>query len=144
MVIVDQRGAGLSTPGLRCRESINAFKQSIIRTDSPEDESAFYNRSIIACNDRLQRNNVPVQDFNTYQSARDFLAIMDSLPYASWSTLATSYATVIIQAIELLHPRYFDRIVLDSPIPVNYQEPYTIESSIELIDRILKLCNQSL
>ncbi len=143
IVIVDQRGAGYAKPNLRCTETVNAFKHAITHTQTFAQEIASYTDAIGRCNERLQHEKHSLTDFDTYQSAEDFLSIINSLAYTSWSTLATSYATVIAQAIEILQPQTFDRIVLDSPVPIDYQQPYTMESSKAAIYRILSLCEKT-
>ncbi len=143
IIIVDQRGAGYSKPHLRCAETSAAFKRSAVRSQTFKEELTGYDAAITACGNRIRTDNIDLAHFDTYQSAKDFLTIMDTLSYASWNTLATSYATVIAQAIEVLEPQRFDRIVLDSPVPIDFQQPFTVESSISSVNRILTLCEQT-
>ncbi len=143
IVIVDQRGAGYAKPNLRCTETSTAFKRSVVIKQTFKQDLAAYNEAITACGKRIQNDNIELIHFDTYQSAKDFMTIMDSLPYTSWNTLATSYATVIAQAIEVLEPQRFDRIVLDSPVPIDFQQPFTVESSISSVNRILTLCEET-
>ena len=140
IIIVDQRGAGFARPGLRCVETSRAFKWSIVADLTLADELAAYSQAIAKCHQRLVQQGINLTDFDTYQSARDFLEIINALPYSTWGTLATSYATVIVQAMEQLKPDTFERIVLDSPVPMDYQEPFTLESSKASITRVLTLC----
>lgn len=143
IVIVDQRGAGFSKPSLRCIETNRAFKQIIVEALPFEEELNLYSEAIDQCTERMRSDNIDLGKFDTYQSAKDFLAIMDAMPYESWNVLATSYATVIAQAIELLRPKIFERMVLDSPVPLDYQHPSTIETAIGAIIRILTLCEKT-
>ena len=113
IVILDQRGAGFAKPALRCAETSIAFKEAIASNLSFKDALNIYHESLSACRERLTDQNIPLADFDTYQSAQDFLAVIGLLPYNWWGALATSYATVIAQAMEVIKPQVFDRIVLD-------------------------------
>ena len=139
VVIVDQRGAGFSRPRLTCEESLVAFKSMIGKKRTIEQELSGYQAAITQCRTRLQQEHIDVQHFDTKQSAFDFLAIMRELDYSKGFTIATSYATTIAQAMQSLQPDAFDRIVLDSPVPLHYQHPITWERTqnaiVESIDR---------
>ena len=143
IIVVDQRGAGFSKPALRCKETVSDFKTNSVNDLPLSAAIASYQNAVSACIERLLNSGVQPSDFDTYQSARDFISVMETLPYKWWGTLATSYATAIAQAMEIIKPQTFNRIVLDSPVPMDYQQPYTIESSRSAIMRILNLCEQT-
>lgn len=140
IVILDQRGAGFAKPALRCPETASAFKESVNAKSSFTESLTHYHESLNECRVKLADRNIPLTDFDTYQSARDFLAVMQLLPYDWWGTLATSYATVIVQAMEVIEPESFDRMVLDSPVAIDYQVPFTFELTESSVQRILSLC----
>ncbi len=140
LVILDQRGAGFAKPALRCPETVAAFKTSVADKLSFEDSLNVYRDSLKECRNRLESQNIPLTDFDTYQSAKDYLAVMSRLPYQWWGVIATSYATVIAQEMAVQNPSIFDRIVLDSPVAIDYQRPFTFELIESSIQRILSLC----
>ena len=140
VVIVDQRGAGLSRPRLTCGESLVAFRSMIGQKRTIEQELSGYQTAITECRNRLRREHVDIQHFDTKQSALDFLAIMRELDYSKWFTIATSYATTIAQAMQSLQPNAFDRIVLDSPVPLHYQHPITWERTQSAIAESINRC----
>jgi len=141
VVIVDQRGAGFSTPRLTCSESLDAFKSMLGTKHTFKQELQTYQTSISNCRKRLHQSHIDVEHFDTRQSALDFLAIMHELDYSRWFTIATSYATTIAQAIQALQPNAFDRIVLDSPVPLHYQHPLTFERTKSAIMESIERCN---
>ena len=143
VVIVDQRGAGYSKPRINCTESIDTFKLFTEKYRTLKQELSAYKLAAKKCRDRLTQDNVSLTAFDSYQSARDFIAIINSLPYSWWGTIATSYATVLAQAIEIIQPGVFDRIVLDSPVPIDFQQPATEELSQSAIMKILSLCENT-
>lgn len=140
LVILDQRGAGFAKPRLNCPETVAAFKDSVAEKQTFIDSLKTYRTSLDDCRTRLVSKNISLQDFNTTQSAKDYLSTMDKLPYQWWGVLATSYATVIAQEMQLINPSIFDRIVLDSPVAIDYQRPFTYELTIASLERILTVC----
>ncbi|MEM7256355.1 MAG: alpha/beta fold hydrolase [Pseudomonadota bacterium] len=140
LVILDQRGAGLSSPRLTCFESIEVFEQLITHHHNINQEIAQYQQAAKQCKDRLHAHGVEL--FDTQQSANDFLAVMATLDYDWWGTIATSYATVIAQTMLVINPDAFDRVVLDSPVPLDYQRPLTTESAFQSIEKSIGRCLQ--
>lgn len=143
VVIVDQRGAGFSSPQLTCPETIQAFKTLIARERTLENEIDEYQRSIAQCRKRLVRDIGDIADFDTLQSSLDFLYIIEHLNYPWWGTIATSYATAISQAMVMLQPDVFNAVVLDSPVPLNYQQPITTETTYQSIVKTITRCEAS-
>ena len=140
VVIVDQRGAGYSKPRINCTESIDTFNFFLEKNRTLEQELSAYKLASKKCRDRFQQDDVSLTEFDSYQSASDFLAIVNSLPYSWWGIIATSYATVLAQTMEIIQPGVFKRIVLDSPVPIDFQQPATEELSQSAIVKILSLC----
>lgn len=140
LIILDQRGAGLAKPILRCPETASAFKATVEKEVSLSDSLSSYRTSLNECRSRLLQQDISLSDFDTYQSANDFLSTMDSLPYQWWGVLATSYATVIAQEMEKIKPGVFELMVLDSPVAIDYQAPFTFELTESALLRILSLC----
>ena len=140
IVILDQRGAGFAKPALRCAETSTAFIEAVDSNLSFKDALNLYHESLSTCRERLINRQIPLEDFDTWQSAQDFLAVIQHLPYNWWGTLATSYATVIAQVMEIAKPQVFDRIVLDSPVSIDFQQPFTFELTEDAVERVLSLC----
>ncbi len=140
IVLLDQRGAGLSQPKLTCPETVNTFKSLVTRHRSTSEEIALFHQAITQCQRRLEESSISLRHFDTRQSALDFLQVMDKLPYRWWGALATSYATAIAQAMMLQKPEAFDKVVLDSPVPLDFQQPMTSERSTAAITKTLALC----
>jgi len=89
---------------LRCTETTRDFKAGIVADIPLEIAVVSYQKAVAQCITRLVDQGINPADFDTYQSAKDFISIMESLPYTWWGTLATSYATAIAQAIETIKP----------------------------------------
>lgn len=143
VIIVDQRGAGFSKPKLNCHETTEVFKNLVVRPRTLSAEITQYRKAIAACQKRLTSSIGSVSAFDTRQSAKDFLQIINNLPYRWWGTIATSYATALAQAMIMLQPDVFDSAVLDSPVPLDYQQPLTIESTYQSVIKTIKRCQQN-
>jgi len=144
IVVTDQRGAGFATPRINCPETNTAFIKLLETNNSFTEDVQLYRNASDACIDRHNDQDYELSNFDSYQSAKDFIQILDNLPYQWWGTNATSFATVLVQEIERQQPATFDRIVLDSPVPVDYQEPFTIETSEQVVNSILEACSNNI
>jgi len=142
IIIVDQRGAGLSSPRLTCAENIVALESLLGQRRSIKQELQAFQSSMVSCRNRI-RQNIQVEHFDTRQSALDFLMIMRELKYNEWFTIATSYATTIAQAMQALQPDSFDRLVLDSPVPLHFQQPMTLERTRRALVESINRCNHN-
>lgn len=143
IVIIDQRGAGFASPRLSCTETIKVFKSLATQNRTLAQEIKEYHHAIAACRKRLNTLYGDLSPFDTRQSARDFLTIIDNLPYRRWSTIATSYATVLAQAMIIEQPDTFESVVLDSPVPLDYQQPITKEVTHKAIVKTINRCRQT-
>lgn len=143
VVLIDQRGSGYSTPRLNCPETILVFKALVTRRRTIDQEIEQYHHAIATCRKRLARAFGNISAYDTRQSARDFLAIMNTLPHRRWSTIATSYATVIAQAMIIERPDAFEYVVLDSPVPLDYQQPLSKEATYQAIVKTISRCRQT-
>lgn len=140
IVLLDQRGAGLSKPILTCPETIAVFKSLVTRYRSTVEEIELFHEALIQCQQRFKKSGIALEHFDTRQSALDFLSVMNSLSYTWWGTVATSYATTLAQAMMISKPDAFDRVVLDSPVPLDFQQPMTVERTTDAISKTLALC----
>ena len=142
VVFVDQRGAGLSSPMLACEESVDDFRRLVQAQYDLQQSMQIQLESATRCRERLIYSGVNPVLFNTQQSAADFLAIIDSLNYEHWHVLATSYATAIAQAMLLNRPNAFASVVLDSPVPLDYQQPLSQALVREGIRKTIRQCTR--
>ncbi len=140
IVFADQRGAGLSTPMLACEESVADFRRLVQAPFSLTESMRIQRESAQSCRARLTREGVNLARFDTRQSAADFLAAIDYLAYERWHLLATSYATAIAQAMLLSRPDGFTSVVLDSPVPLDYQQPLSQSLIRHGIRKTIDLC----
>lgn len=110
IVLLDQRGVGLSRPALTCAEPTRDE-----RLDGYESK-AERRISLKACRD----SNAKVADlsaFSTAENAADVVDVARALGYPRWNILGVSYGTRLGLSVMRLKPAGLRAVVLDSPYP---------------------------
>jgi len=148
VVIADQRGAGLSHPHLGCSAVISLFERSMLGELTFDELLAAQLDVTNQCKgnliEKLAELDLPASGldyFNTYQSAADFNLLLDILPHRHANLFATSYATAVAQAMLVLDPAAAERLILDSPVPLDFQEPLHTAVLVKAIGRTVRACN---
>lgn len=100
VVLVDQRGTGLSEPSLDCPE-LDEIPLSIGFTANGPD---LYADALADCEARLSSAGVDVSLFDTESNARDFDVVRTALGYDEWNLWGSSYGTRLGLEILRLHP----------------------------------------
>lgn len=103
VIAVDPRGTGLAIPRLDCGpvDSGGPLRVRIAR----------------GCLTRLRAAGVPVEAFNTTESAADVVAILDALGVERADLLGASYGTRLALTVARDHPTRVQRMVLDGTFP---------------------------
>lgn len=114
IVFFDQRGNGLSEPGLSCPEvderTLEAYSQII---DARGDAEAFL-AGYRQCHARLTGAGIDLSVFNSYQLARDVSALMDALGYTDYNVYGISYGGRQAQVLVRERPDGIRSLILDS------------------------------
>ncbi|MDH4278731.1 MAG: alpha/beta hydrolase, partial [Acidimicrobiia bacterium] len=142
VIVFDQRGAGLSTPGLTCPEVTEATREA---EDTPILDNAegerLYLDALGACRDRLVSSGVDLADFNSFNNAHDTDAIRRALGYEQWNLFGVSYGTKLGLESMRQHPDGIRAVVLDSVYPPEVdsvaENPHTFIASYE---RVVEAC----
>ncbi len=104
LILLDQRGVGYSQPSLACTESItmpHATGLQVLR----------------ACHDRLIRQGINLNDYNTIQNAEDVHDLVHALGYHQVTLWGISYGTRLALTVMRLFPADIRSAVLDSTSP---------------------------
>lgn len=115
IVVIDQRGAGLSDPPLYCREALWRLGEIL---QSHHDEHAELLLEILTdCHDRLTRNGVQFKTYHSENIARDIVELLRALGYEQWNLVGVSYGSRL--ALEMMrdHAPYIRSVILDSVYP---------------------------
>jgi pimeloyl-ACP methyl ester carboxylesterase len=128
LILVDQRGAGRSTPDLNCPEMDNP-----VYTDELQVARA--------CRARLLEQKVDFTLFNSAQSAADINALMHALGYKEWNLLGVSYGTRLALTILRDFPHGIRSVILDSTYPpqVDAYEEQAINGN-RAVQAVFKAC----
>lgn len=110
IILLDQRGVGLSRPALVCDgmevdERIHGFM-------SPDERK----RVLAACADRYGRET-DLSAYSTAENAADVIEVVRALGYKQWNVLGVSYGTRLGLNIMRLKPEGLRAVILDSPYP---------------------------
>ncbi|KAA0588236.1 alpha/beta fold hydrolase (plasmid) [Azospirillum oryzae] len=105
VILVDQRGTGLSKPSLRCPglDPLRYWFGGVTAEDAT------------ACLDPLRRSGYRLEDFDSGQSAADLPALRRALGVERWNVVATSYGGVLAQALLRIDGAAVRSLVLNSP-----------------------------
>jgi pimeloyl-ACP methyl ester carboxylesterase len=88
LVMIDQRGTGLSEPRLDCPEVVSFERAAVAR---PTDDNQGYDDSVGACIDRLHSQDIDLSTYTSSQSGRDIVAVTRALGYPRINLYGLSY-----------------------------------------------------
>ncbi|MDE2858932.1 MAG: alpha/beta hydrolase [Chloroflexota bacterium] len=115
LIVIDQRGTGLSNPPLYCREVLYRIDEIL---QSNHAERAEVVLAILGeCHRRLSGNNIRFETFHSANNARDIVNVLLSLGYEQWNLVGVSYGSRLALAIMRDHPQYLRSVILDSVYP---------------------------
>jgi len=135
VVVYDQRGAGLSEPGLcpaydRTADSLYALRESA-------ETITTLRESRRACIAELDAKGIDRLAYNTSASAADLVDLRRTLGYASWDVRATSYGARLAQELMLRDGPALHAVVLASPVgrsvPVSAEQPMSTQRAFERV-----------
>ena len=115
IIVIDQRGTGLSNPPLYCREALYRLDEIL---QSHHAEHAELLLSILKdCHQRLERSGVQFDAFHSENNARDIVNVLLALGYERWNLVGVSYGSRLALVIMRDHPQYLRSVILDSVYP---------------------------
>lgn len=137
LVLLDQRGTGLSEPSLACDEYTDWALESIGSGLPDEELEAGALDALEECHDRLADDDVDFADYNSAASAADLEDLRVALDYDQWNLYGISYGTRLAQQAMRDHPDGIRSVVLDASYPADadlYAEmPRNAERAMEAL-----------
>lgn len=117
LVLVDQRGTGLSEPSFRCHGYEAGLRRVLDRNLSLREEQEAVFGVVEECL-ALMPTEWSLEQFSTSHSAADMSAVMEALGYERWNVMGTSYGTRL--ALEWLRQdgERIRALILDSVYPL--------------------------
>ncbi|MBJ7454186.1 MAG: alpha/beta fold hydrolase, partial [Blastococcus sp.] len=119
LVLLDQRGTGLSEPSLACDEYTDVALESLGSDLSDEELEAEALDALEECHERLADDGVDFADYNSAASAADLEDLRVALDYDEWNLYGISYGTRLAQQAMRDHPDGIRSVVLDSAYPAD-------------------------
>ncbi len=102
LIVIDQRGTGLSQPKLQC--NIDILTDLLPST-------------LKACLEDYQKQKIDLSGYNTTQSAEDVKDLRQALNIDRWNLIGTSYGTRLAQETMRIDPDGIRSVVLNSTLP---------------------------
>jgi pimeloyl-ACP methyl ester carboxylesterase len=118
VILLDQRGTGLSEPSLTCPEMVTLLGENT----APMIGGALGGEMLAAlhqCRDRLESDGVHLGDYTTSQSAADVAMLREALSYEQVNLFGISYGTRLALEVMRSHPEGIRSVILDSTLPPN-------------------------
>lgn len=124
LILLDQRGTGYSLPSLNCPE--------LEETGEGATQE---------CHDRLVREGVNLQAYNSAENAADIADLRVALGYDEWNLFGISYGTRLALTVMRDHPEGIRSVVIDSVYPPEVQswEEYA-QNTVEVFIRLFQAC----
>ena len=115
IIVIDQRGTGLSNPSLFCREAVYRLDEVL---QSHHAEHAELLLDILReCHQRLSRADINFANYHSGANARDIVYVLLALGYERWNLVGVSYGSRLALAMMRDYPQYLRSVILDSVYP---------------------------
>jgi pimeloyl-ACP methyl ester carboxylesterase len=141
LIILDQRGTGLTEPSLACEEYSSWVRESLGSEEPVEELAAQAAASLDECRQRLVDEGVDFADYNSAASAADLEDLRRALGHEKWNLYGISYGTRLAQTAMRDHPEGIRAVVLDASYPIDadlYEE--TPGNAARAIDALFDAC----
>jgi pimeloyl-ACP methyl ester carboxylesterase len=140
LILIDNRGVGLSEPHLNCPE-VDALGEGLDEIIALEVRVEAVRENYRACRERLEELGVAVGEYNSLSAAQDIEDLRLALGIEQWNLIGISYGTRIVLTVMREFPTSVRAALLDSIVPLEIAEleesPRDHEASFE---RIIRAC----
>ena len=134
VVLFDQRGTGYSQPALACPEYNQAVIDMLPKDMTAAESETVANKALLTCRDRMLKEGVNLDVYNSAQNAADIEALRQALGYDQVNLYGISYGTRLALTALRDAPARLRSVVIDSvytpqsdlysQIPVNGQRAF--------------------
>lgn len=116
LILMDQRGAGLSQPNLDCPEIEHVGLELLKFSGDPVHRRAIYEAAAEKCRQRWLAKGYDLNDYDTRAAAADFADLKRSLGGPAWNVYGVSYGTRLALVL-MQDPKDLRSVILDSAYP---------------------------
>jgi pimeloyl-ACP methyl ester carboxylesterase len=117
LILLDQRGTGLSQPSLACKETTALDYRTLGQQLSPQREAHLQVQATQQCRARLVASGLNLNAYTTLANAADVADLRVALGYPALNLYAVSYGTRVALTVMRAHPRGIRSVILDSVEP---------------------------
>ncbi len=117
IVLYDQRGTLYAQPALTCPEELALTLQTIEQELAPEESLRQQEQAALQCRDRLAREGIHLDAYNSFENARDIEDVRRALGYEKFDFYGVSYGTLLALHGLRETPETFRSVVLDAVVP---------------------------
>ena len=117
LILMDQRGAGLSEPSLDCPEIERVGLELLKLSGDPGRRRTVYMAAAEECRRRWLAAGVALGDYDTGTAAADFVELRRALGVAAWNLYSVSYGTRLALVLIREDPEGLRSVILDSAYP---------------------------
>lgn len=115
IIVIDQRGTGLSMPSLECEEAER--RQNEILQSRHHEHAELLLDILSDCQARLAQQGLRFASFHSGNSARDIYEVLRTLGYAEWNLVGVSYGSRLALTMMRDFPGSLRSVMLDSVYP---------------------------
>ncbi|TMB97296.1 MAG: alpha/beta hydrolase [Chloroflexi bacterium] len=141
LILLDQRGAGLSEPSLDCPENREAIYATLDKDLSVDEAVARDIDAVNKCRDRLTKLRVDLPAYNSAENASDVDDLRVALGYDQWNLYGASYGTRLALTVMRDHPQGVRSVILDSTVPLEADLYADLPAGLaRSLDRLFSAC----
>lgn len=138
VILLDQRGTGLSKPGLVCPKT---WDFPLDRPGDPELWIRLAKEKLQACAQEFTAQGIDLRGYNTDESADDLEALRQALGIKKINLWGISYGTHLALVMIRRHPDSIERAVVtgvNGPDHLMMKLPATIDEQLAKVERLFK------
>src|SRR5437764_3595277 len=117
LVLLDQRGTGLSQPSLACKETTALDYRTLGQHLSRQRQADLQVQAAQQCRARLVAAGINLNAYTTPADAADVAALRGALGYRALNLYGVSYGTRLALTVMRTHPQGIRSVILDSVEP---------------------------
>jgi pimeloyl-ACP methyl ester carboxylesterase len=120
LILIDQRGTGLSRPALDCPEVHPAVVAAVRKSSSVGGQVNAERVALQRCHDRLTHKGIDLDTYTIQNDAADIADLRIALRLPQMDLYAVSYGTRVALDIMRSYPAGLRSVVLDSVVPPQF------------------------
>lgn len=144
LILIDNRGVGLSLPRLACPEVKEEFISLLGNRVSNKIRLSQTKQAFKQCRHRLLKEGIDPSQYNNVTAAHDIEALRKGLRIKKWNLYGVSYGTRIALSVLRKYPETVHAVLLDSVYPPEIR--YLVDSPKDneaSLNKIIKTCEES-